>query len=73
MTDNNIDILCLQEVEIEESYDPRILNLKDFDLELEVNSVKSRVGTYIGKKGQLPENASLLPNFIAKLVLVQCN
>ena len=68
MTDYNIDILCLQEVEIEESYDPRILNLKDFDLELEVNSVKSRVGTYIGKKVNYRRM-----HLFAKIVLVQCN
>ena len=44
LLENNIDILCLQETEVEENYDSGILNLNNYDLELEVNSVKSRAG-----------------------------
>ena len=46
LLENNIDTLCLQETEFEENYDSGILNLENYDLELEVNSVKSRAGIY---------------------------
>ena len=50
MNDNNIDIMCLQEVEIEKDYDYTTLNLKNFCLEVKNNSVKSRVGIFINNK-----------------------
>ena len=49
LVNNCIDILCLQEVEVESGYDPVSLNLKDYQFELEVNSVKSKTGIYIKK------------------------
>ena len=45
---NNIDILCMQEVDIENNYNYRVLNLRDYCLEIENNTVKSRVGMFIG-------------------------
>ena len=50
MNDNNIDIMCLQEVEIEKDYDYTTLNLENFCLEVENNSVKSRVGIFINNE-----------------------
>ena len=44
---NNVDIMCLQEVEIEKDYDFQALNLDNYCLEIENNSVKSRVGIFI--------------------------
>ena len=45
MINNNVDIMCLQEVEIEKDYDFNALNLNW--LEVENNSVKARVGMFI--------------------------
>ena len=39
--------MCLQEVEIEKDYDFHALNLNNYCLEIENNSVKSRVGIFI--------------------------
>ena len=49
MSHNNINILCMQEVDIESNYDPEVLNIKDYNFELEVNSLKSRTGIYVSK------------------------
>ena len=49
MAENDINVLCLQEVEIESVYDPSVLNIKNFHFELEVNSLKLRTGIYISK------------------------
>ena len=49
MAENDINNLCLQEVEIESVYDPSVLNIKNFHFELEVNSLKLRTGIYISK------------------------
>ena len=38
-----------EEVELESGCDPEILSIKDYNLEIELNSVKSRVGVYINK------------------------
>ena len=46
---NKIEILCLQEVEIEAGFNQESLNLKNFQLEIERNSLKSRCGIYIKK------------------------
>ena len=44
---NDIKILCLQEVEIGNNFDPKLLSLKNFQFELETNSLKARTGIYI--------------------------
>ena len=44
---NNINILCMQEVEIENGFDTNLLSMKGFELEIENNSIKSRSGIYI--------------------------
>ena len=49
MSQNEISILCMQEVEIESNYDPNVLNIKNYNFELEVNSIKSRTGIFISK------------------------
>ena len=49
LSHNNISILCMQEVEIETNFDPEMLNIKDYNFELEVNSLKSRTGVYVTK------------------------
>ena len=41
LIDNNIKVLCLQEVEVESGFDPETLKLKNFQFELETNSLKS--------------------------------
>ena len=38
-----------QEVEVESGFNPNLLAIKNFDFELELNSVKSRVGIYTSK------------------------
>ena len=48
MIGNNIDILCLQEVEIDKDYDYHALNLNNYCLEIEHNTIKSRVGMFVG-------------------------
>ena len=47
MINNNVDILCLQEVEIEKDYDFHSLNLKNYSLEVKNNAIKSRVGIFV--------------------------
>ena len=47
MINNNVDIMCLQEVEIEKDYNFNALNLNNYCLEVENNSVKARVGMFI--------------------------
>ena len=39
LSHNNISILCMQEVEIETNFDQEMLNIKDYNFELEVNSL----------------------------------
>ena len=39
----------MQEVEIESGFDHSILNIKAFDLEVEMNLIKSRTGIYVSK------------------------
>ena len=50
LLDNQIDVLCMQEIEIEKNYPSGILNLPNYVLEVKENSVKSRVGIYIKNK-----------------------
>ena len=47
MINNNVDIFCLQEVEIERDYDFHSLNLKNYGLDVENKAIKSRVGIFV--------------------------
>ena len=57
-----IDILCLQEVEFESRLDPSLLKIKNFNFELEVNSLKARAGIYISKVVEYKRMKSLRGN-----------
>ena len=46
LIDNNIDMECLQETEIEASFDRELLNLPEYTLEVEHSNTKSRFGTF---------------------------
>ena len=59
LINNEIKILCLQEVEIEQGFDPVTLSLKDFQFELELNLVKSRTGILLLKS----TNTCLISHF----------
>ena len=45
--DNNIDICCIQECEILKDYPSNILSFKNYNLEVENNSIKARCCIYI--------------------------
>ena len=59
LNEHNIDIFCMQEVEVENGYDVNLLNLRGFDLEIENNSIKSRTGIYITKNLNYKRNVKL--------------
>ena len=44
---NNIDVLCLQETEIENNIDHNLMSFNNFNYESESNNKRSRVGCYI--------------------------
>ena len=48
--DNEIDILCMQETEIEANFPCHLLAFKGFNYESEQNDTKSRCGIYISNK-----------------------
>ena len=50
LVQNQIDILCVQEAEIEKSFNKNLIRIPGFNLELECNSRMSRVGFYISNK-----------------------
>ena len=43
----SLDVLCMQEVEVESSFDQSLLRLVDYSLELETNDTKARTTIYI--------------------------
>ena len=45
--DNNIDILCMQEIEIPKDFPIQMLTFKGYQFENENNNIKSRCGMYI--------------------------
>ena len=47
MSENDTNILCLQEVEVEKNFDSEVLKIKNFQFELEANTLKSRTGICI--------------------------
>ena len=55
----NIDVLLMQEIELEASFDSNMLRFKGYDLEIEKNSVKSRVGMYVKREIQYIRRADL--------------
>ena len=50
LKENNIDVLCMQETEVTNDINVNELSTSNYRLELENNSVKSRVGFYITTK-----------------------
>ena len=46
---NKVNICCLQETEVPLNFPEHVLNTGDYNLELELNDVKKRVGIYILK------------------------
>ena len=44
---NKIGICCLQEIELKQDCDPKLLSFKGYSLLTELNDVKSRVGIYM--------------------------
>lgn len=47
LNEEKIDVLCIQETEIDISSDVNLLKIPGFELELELNSTKSRVAVYV--------------------------
>ena len=50
--ENGIDICCIQECDIKKDYPANILTFKNFNLEVEKNSIKARCCTYV--RGGVP-------------------
>ena len=50
LLENNIQILCMQETEVELGFDEFLLSLLGFNLEMERNTVKARVAIYIDQQ-----------------------
>ena len=46
---NKIDVCCLQETEMDKNYPTNILSSPSYELELERNTGKKRVGVFINK------------------------
>ena len=44
---NKIGICCLQEIELKQDCDPKLLSFNGYSLLAESNDVKSRVGIYV--------------------------
>ena len=49
LEENLIDVLCMQETEVMKDIDHNELRISEYNLELELNSTKSRVGFYVSK------------------------
>ena len=47
LTENKIDGMCLQETEVEKTFDSNLLAINGYRLEHENNSEKARTGFYI--------------------------
>ena len=45
--ENKIDIICLQEVEIDQKIFTNMKSIKNYNIEIEPNDVRSQVATYI--------------------------
>ena len=47
LEENEIDVLCMQETEIRKDIDQNVLKISGYNLAIEKNSTKSRVGIYV--------------------------
>ena len=47
INENKIDVLCLQEVELDQNTPANLMTIKNFNIKIESNTVKSRTATYI--------------------------
>ena len=47
INENKIDILCLQEVEIDQKIITNMMSIKNYNIEIEQNDVKSRVAVEV--------------------------
>ena len=50
LLEHGIDVLCMQETEVPISFDEELIQIPGYELELEVNATKQRVGMYINSK-----------------------
>ena len=46
---NKVNVCCLQETDVQLNFPENVLNTGDYNLELELNDVKKRVGLYFHK------------------------
>ena len=53
LLENNIQILCMQEVEVESGFDESLLGIPGYNIEVEKNSIKARVAIYIDERIKL--------------------
>ena len=47
LVEHDIDVMCLQETEIEYHFNPGLLAIGGYELELETNNVKARTGMFV--------------------------
>ena len=66
---NKIDICCLQETEIDENYPTNILSSPSYQLELERNSTKRRVGVYINRQLKYRRREDLEENDLHLIII----
>ena len=50
LQEENIDILCLQEIELENMFDENLLQIPGYSLEVEINQNKRRACIYVTRK-----------------------
>ena len=43
---HDMDVMCLQETEIEKHFNPELLAINGYELEIETNNVKARTGMF---------------------------
>ena len=75
MSENDINILCLQEVKVETNFDSEVLKIENFQFELEANTLKSRTGIYISNsvsyRGMRQLDSNLIVIDVVNLRLVK--
>ena len=69
LLENHINILCVQETEVENSYEKTLLRIPGFNLELENNSYISRVGFYVSNEVN-SKRQSQLEGVDSKLIII---
>ena len=70
--DNNIDVCCLQETEIEHDFPKDLLSFKGYNYESEINTHKSRCGIYITNEKSYTRRQDLEGNN-SHLVIIDIN